>query len=179
MVEKGEVMKALVAYFSHVGQNWVGGGIVNLVKGNTEVVAEYIRDITGADMFKIESKNEYPSNYDECTHVAKEEKAKDVRPTLKKLPAGDLSEYDVIFVGGPVWWGTYPMAVFTFLERYDLAGKIIMSFVTHEGSHLGECVDDVKELLKNSDVKPGLALYGSNVADSRTMIEKWIKDCLG
>lgn len=172
-------MKALVAYFSHVGQNWVGGGIVNLVKGNTEVIAEDIRDITGADIFKIETKNGYPNDYNECTNIAKEEKAKDVRPTLKALPAGDLSEYDVIFIGGPVWWGTYPMAVFTFIERYNLAGKTIMPFVTHEGSHLGESVEDLKQILKDSEIKPGLAIYGSNVADSRAMVEKWIKDCLG
>lgn len=171
-------MKVLVAYFSHTGQNWFGGGIVNLVKGNTEVVAEYICDIMSADMFRIETKNEYPNDYNECTDVAKQEKTKDVRPTLKKLPAGDLSEYDVIFIGGPVWWGTYPMAVFTFLERYDFKGKIIMPFVTHEGSHLGESVDDIKNLLKGVDVKPGLALYGSNVADSRKLVEKWIKDNL-
>ncbi len=169
-------MKALVAYFSHTGQNWFGGGIVNLVKGNTEVVAEYIRDITGADMFKIETSKPYPDNYNECTDLAKEEKNKDVRPTLKKLPAGDLSEYDVIFIGGPVWWGTYPMAVFTFLERYNFDGKIIMPFVTHEGSHLGESVEDVKNMLKDADIKPGLALYGSNVGVSREEVEKWIQE---
>ena len=168
-------MKGLVAYFSHTGQNWFGGGIVNLVKGNTEVVAEYIRDITGADMFKIETAKPYPNDYNECTDVAKEEKSKDVRPTLKQLPSGDLPEYDVIFIGGPVWWGTYPMAVFTFLERYNFDGKVIMPFVTHEGSHLGECVEDIKNMLKNADIKPGLALYGSNVGSSHDEIEKWIQ----
>ena len=172
-------MKSLVAYFSHAGQNWFGGGIVNLVKGNTEVVAEYIRDIAGADLFKIETKNEYPKDYDECTRIAKEEKTKDVRPTLKKFLVTDLSEYDVIFIGGPVWWGTYPMAVFSFLDRYDFPGKIIMPFVTHEGSNFGETVDDIKEVLKGSEIKPGLAVYGSNVADSRDMVEKWIKENIG
>lgn len=172
-------MKALVVYFSHTGQNWFGGGIVNLVKGNTEVVAEYIRDIMSADIFKVETKNEYPNDYNECTDIAKQEKAKDARPTLKKLPAGDLSEYDVIFVGGPVWWGTYPMAIFTFLERYDFTGKIIMPFVTHEGSNLGASVEDLKNMLKGAKIKDGLALYGSNVADARGTVEKWIKENLG
>ena len=169
-------MKSIIVYFSHTGQNWVGGGIVNLVKGNTEVIAEYIRDITGADLFKIETEKAYPADYDECTTIAKEEMKKDSRPILKKLPARDLSEYDVIFVGGPVWWGTYPMAVFTLLERYDLSNKIIMPFTTHEGSGLGECVNDVKNLLRGSDVKKGLAVYGSNVVDAHTDVENWIKE---
>ena len=168
-------MKALVAYFSHTGQNWFGGGIVNLVKGNTEVIAEYIRDIVGADIFKIEPQNLYPNEYNECTDIAKQEKAKDARPILKKLPVGDLSDYDVVFIGGPVWWGTYPMAVFTFLERYNFAGKIVMPFVTHEGSNLGECVEDIKNILKGAKIKNGLAVYGSNVGDSRDIVEKWIK----
>lgn len=171
-------MKALVAYFSHAGQNWFGGGVVNLVKGNTEVVAEYIHDIIGADLFKIETDKIYPSDYDECTVVAKEEKNKEMRPILKNLPSRDLDEYDVIFVGGPVWWGTYPMAVFTFLERYNFANKIIMPFVTHEGSNFGETLEDIKPVLKGAKIKQGLALYGSNVADSREVLEKWIKENL-
>ena len=171
-------MKSLVVYFSHSGQNWFGGGVVNLVKGNTEFVAEYIHELTGADLFKIETEKDYPKDYDECTNVAKQELSKDARPMLKKWPVGDLSEYDVIFVGGPIWWGTYPMAVFSFLERYDFAGKIIMPFTTHEGSGLGECVNDVKNILRKSDVKKGLAVYGSNVAVSRDEIEMWIKDNL-
>ena len=169
-------MKALVVYFSHVGQNWVGGGVVNLVKGNTEVVAEYIRDITGADIFKIETENPYPKNYDECTHVAKEELKSDARPSLKALPGNDLDQYDTIFIGGPVWWGTYPMAIFTFMERYQWEGKKIMPFTTHEGSALGDCVRDVKRVARGADVMPGLAIYGSNAADARPEIERWIKE---
>lgn len=168
-------MKSLVVYFSHVGQNWVGGGIVNLVKGNTEVVAEYIRDIIGADVFKIETENEYPRNYDECVNAAKVELSANARPVLKKLPGNDLDEYDTVFIGGPVWWGTYPMAIFTFMERYNWAGKKIMPFTTHEGSGLGECVADIEKVAVGADVKSGLAIYGSNVADSRAMVEDWIK----
>lgn len=171
-------MKSIVVYFTHTGQNWVGGGIVNLVKGNTEVIAEYIRDIVGADIFKIETEKVYPVDYDECTAVAKDEMKRDVRPQLKKLPEKDLSEYDVIFVGGPVWWGTYPMAVFSILERYNFAGRVIMPFTTHEGSGLGECVRELERVARGADVKKGLAIYGSNVADARNDVENWIKDIL-
>lgn len=171
-------MKALVVYFSHTGENWVGGGIANLVRGNTAVVAEYVRDIVGADLFEIKTEKSYPTKYDECTNVAKDEMKQDVRPRLKSWPKGDLTEYDVIFVGGPVWWGTYPMAVFTFLERFDLAGRTIMLFTTHEGSGLGECVRDVERAARGANVKPGLAIYGSNAADSRDAVEKWIKENL-
>lgn len=168
-------MKSLVVYFSHVGQNWIGGGIVNLVKGNTEVIAEYIRDIIGADIFKIETENEYPKNYDECVSIAKTELGANARPVLKNLPGNDLDEYDTVFIGGPVWWGTYPMAIFTFCDRYNWAGKKIMPFVTHEGSGLAECVEDIKKIAVGAEVGAGLAVYGSNVADARAMVEEWVK----
>lgn len=99
-------MKSIVLYFSKSGQNYSGGSIVDLSKGNTTVIAEYIRDIVGADLFEIKSVNDYPDDYYKCTDVAKDELRENVRPSVKEMP-GDLTEYDTVFIGGPIWWGTY------------------------------------------------------------------------
>lgn len=166
-------MKAIVLYFSKTGQNYSGGSIVNLSKGNTTVIAEYIHDIVGADLFEIKSVNNYPDDYYECTDVAKDELRENVRPSVVAMP-GDLSEYDTVFIGGPIWWGTYPMPMFTVLEKIDWTGKTIMPFSTHEGSGLANIERDMKRVCVGADVKPGLAIYGSAVASSESDVEKWI-----
>lgn len=170
-------MKSIVLYFSKKGQNYSGGSIVNLTKGNTAVVSEYIHDIVGADLFEIESVNEYPIDYYECTDVAKQELRDNARPGVRKMP-GDLSEYDTVFIGGPIWWGTYPMPMFTVLEQIDWSGKTVMPFSTHEGSGLGNVERDMKKLCVGANVKPGLAIYGSSVASAKSDVEKWIKNNL-
>lgn len=166
-------MKSIVLYFSKKGENYSGGSLVNLTKGNTEVVAEYIRDITGGDLFEIKPVNPYPSDYYECTDVAKDELRKNIRPNVQQMP-GDLSEYDTVFIGGPIWWGTYPMPMFTVLEKIDWTGKTVMPFSTHEGSGLGNVERDMKKLCAGANVKPGLAIYGSSVASAKSDVEKWV-----
>ena len=170
-------MKSIVLYFSKTGQNYSGGSIVNLSKGNTTVIAEYIRDIVGADLFEIKSVNDYPDDYYKCTDVAKDELRDNARPAVVAMP-GDLSEYDTIFIGGPIWWGTYPMPMFTVLEQIDWSGKTVMPFSTHEGSGLGNVERDMKRVCIGANVKPGLAIYGSSVASSKSDVEKWIKNNL-
>lgn len=167
-------MKAIVLYFSRAGQNYFGGKIVNLSKGNTTVVAEYIRDITGADLFEVQSTKEYPDDYNDCTDVAKDELRKDARPAVRQMP-GDLSGYDTVFIGGPIWWGTYPMPMFTVLEKIDWANKTVLPFSTHEGSGLGDVERDIKRLCVGARIKPGLAIYGSSVNEAKNNIENWIK----
>lgn len=170
-------MKAIVIYFSKSGQNYSGGSVVDLTKGNTAIISEYIRDIAGAKLFEVKSDHEYPDDYYECTDVAKDELHKNARPSVKEMP-GDLSEYDTVFIGGPIWWGTYPMPMFTVLEKIDWSGKTVMPFSTHEGSGLGDVMRDVKKLCVGADVKPGLAIYGSSVASAKSDVEKWIKNNL-
>lgn len=170
-------MKSIVLYFSRIGQNYSGGSIVNLTIGNTTLVAEYIRDIVGADLFEIDPVNEYPVDYYECTDVAKDELRANARPAVRKMP-GDLSEYDTVFIGGPIWWGTYPMPMFTVLEKIDWKGKTVLPFSTHEGSGLGNVERDMKKLCVGADVKPGLAIYGSNAGNAKLDVENWIKNNL-
>ena len=134
----------LVAYFSRNGENYTRNGIENLSVGNTEVVAKKIAEFIGADLFKIETVSEYPFDYYETTHVAQEELRNNSRPELKKYLT-DIRNYDTIYLGYPNWWGTMPMAVFTFLESIDLAGKVIIPFCTHEGSGMGHSEEDLKK----------------------------------
>ena len=105
--------KSLVIYFSRADENYAVG---NIEKGNTEVIAEYIRDITGADLFKVEPAKPYSKNYKECCDEALEEKRQDARPELKNY-LEDISDYEVIYIGSPIYWGTMPMSMFTRVRK--------------------------------------------------------------
>lgn len=166
-------MKKLVIYFSHTGENYMKNGIENIEKGNTEVVAENISHLTGADLFKVEPLKEYPYNYHECCNVAKEELENNSRPKIKnKLES--ISDYDTIYIGGPVWWGHYPMAMFTLLEKIDFNGKIVKPFSTHEGSGLGSVISDVNKLCKGAIIKDGLAIRGCKASLCDDELKQWI-----
>lgn len=153
--------KTLIVFYSRAGQNYVSGNIVDLEVGNTEVVAEKIQRLLGdADFFKIDTKKLYPIDYMETTEVAKEELRRDARPELT-AEVEDMSQYDTIILGYPNWWGTMPMAIFTFLESYDFAGKTIIPFCTHEGSGMGHSVNDIKKLCPGATVLDGTPIHGS------------------
>lgn len=165
---------SLVVYFSHTGENWMEDGIRNIDKGNTEIVAEKIQDIVNADLFKVEPVNKYPYNYHECCEVAKKELNKDERPELKNY-LETIEEYEVIYIGGPVWWGHLPMPMFTLLEKLNFEGKIVKLFTTHEGSGLGDCPKDIERFCKGANIQKGLAIRGSNAQNSDNELENWIK----
>lgn len=104
-----------------------------------------IADITGGDLFEIRTVKEYPENYTECTKEAMREcKAKE-RPELEEYP-DSLDEYGTVYLGYPNWWGTMPMAVFTFLEHFDLSGKTVLPFCTNEGSGMGSSESDLRQM---------------------------------
>lgn len=166
--------KILIAYYSRKGNNYAGGSIVNLPVGNTAVVAKKIQEITGGDLFQIETVKSYPADYTETTKVAEKELEAKARPELTETVA-DMDKYDVIYLGYPNWWGTMPMAVYTFLESYDLSGKTIIPFCTHEGSGMGSSEWELKKLCRNSKVLPGLAIKGSNAARADKDLQNWVK----
>lgn len=166
--------KCLIAYYSRKGQNYLGGRIVNLSVGNTEVVANKIKSFIGGDLFEIKTAKPYPTNYTETTEVAKAEKKADARPELSSH-VGKMDEYDIIFLGYPNWWGTFPMAVFTFLEEYDFSGKTIIPFCTHEGSGIGRSESDIKKLCPEAKVLAGVAIRGGSVAGADSLVENWLK----
>ena len=169
--------KSLIAYFSRKGNNYVAGSIVNLPVGNTEVAAKKIQKLTGSDIFQIKTVKSYPEDYTETTNVAKEEQRKDARPELTET-VDNMDSYDVIYIGYPNWYGTMPMAVFTFLEAYDFSGKTIVPFCTHEGSGMGSSERDIKNLCPNAKVLSGLAIRGSSVDRADNDIADWLKNLI-
>jgi flavodoxin len=166
--------KRLSAYFSRKGNNYVGGGIVNLPIGNTEVIARKIQGLTGSDLFQIRTVTPYPEDYTETTRVAQDELSGNARPELTEMVA-DMDSYAVICLGYPNWWGTMPMAVFTFLDSYDFSGKTIVPYCTHEGSGLGSSERDIKKLCPTAKVLSGLAIKGGTVGRADKDLANWLK----
>lgn len=167
--------KILIAYYSRSGENYVSGNIRNLQIGNTECVANKIASLIQADVFKIETVKTYPSAYTEMTSVAMTELQNKERPALNGR-VKNMDEYDTIILGYPNWWGTMPMCVFTFLESYDLSGKVLLPFCTHEGSGLGHSVEDLYKVSRTSNIKNGLAIHGSRINDIGRSIKMWLKE---
>lgn len=164
--------KSLIIYFSRAGENYVGGTIRYIDKGNTEVIAEYIRDIVGADMFKVEPQVPYSADYMQCIEEAKERTRNHNAPVKEKVP--DISCYEVIYVGAPVYWGGMPEELFTALKGLDYTGKIIRPFVTHEGSGLSSIPNQLKGICEGATVTSGIAITGSTVNSAKEKIENWI-----
>ena len=167
-------MKSLIIYFSHTGENYMQDGIRNITVGNTEIVANYLQEITGADRFKVEPAKEYPYSYQECCDVAKEELENNKRPAIKE-PLKSIEDYDIIYIGGPIWWGHYPCCLFTALENLDFKGKVVYPFSTHEGSGLGNILSDVQKICVGAEIKGGLAIQGSDAINAKARIERWCK----
>lgn len=166
--------KILIAYFSRAGGNYVNGSIRNLEIGNTEVAAKMIENITGGELFKIDPLKAYSNDHMTCIEEAKRDLQADARPELKEY-IDSIDEYDTIIIGYPNYWGTMPMQVFTFLEKYDFTGKVIMPFCTHEGSGLGSSERDLKRLCPNADIHKGLSIQGGHVRKSEKNIRGWLK----
>lgn len=121
-------MAEIIVYFSRKDENYVSGTIKKLDIGNTEVAAGFLQKLTGAELFKLEPMQEYSKNYNECIAQAQADQRRDARPELKTYPE-NLTQYDTIYLGYPNYWGTMPMAMFTFLEHFDFTGKTIFHSV--------------------------------------------------
>ncbi len=163
--------KALVVFFSHAGDNYAVG---NIEVGNTKIVADYITEMTGAEQFEIVTHKYDGMAYKPLCDLAKEEQAKGELPDFEG-GIENLDQYETVFIGGPVWWGTYPQVMFTFFKKYDLNGKTLIPFTTHEGSGLGNCVDDVKAAYPQATVTGAFSMYGHDVRDGKQKVEKWLK----
>jgi flavodoxin len=168
-------MSDLVIYFSRSGENYFGGELKNIEKGNTEVIAEYIQEFTDADLFKVEPAVEYPADYMECIDVAKKEQQADARPEIKET-LESIADYDTIYIGFPNWWGTLPMPMWTQLEQLDFAGKTVKPFVTHEGSGFGSSKRDLDKLCAGAEIEKGLSIPGANVYDVKDTVKFWIEE---
>ena len=166
--------KTLIAFFSRAGENYFGGAMRYVKVGNTEIVANIMKDLTGADTFKIEMKDPYSPVYMTCIDEAKEDLRNGARPELVSMP-DSIDKYDTVVLAYPNYWGTMPMAVFTFLEHFDFSGKTILPLCTNEGSGMGSSERDIRRTCPGAEVKKGLAITGSAAANSKSSVERWLK----
>ena len=167
----------LVLYFSRTGEQYTVGVIDH---GNTSIVAEMIADETGADLFEVLPVDDhYPMTYNALTDVAKQEQNDKARPEYQgDLP--DLSAYDTIFIGAPVWWGDWPMIMYTVFENNDFSGKTLIPFSTHEGSGLSGFDKKLQSACPDSEVLKGLAIRGNDAQNdqdkARESVQGWLKE---
>lgn len=160
--------KSLIIYFSRADENYAVGYIE---KGNTEIVAEFVQELTGADMFKVEPAVPYAKDYITCIKEAKQRIGK---APIKAKPA-DISAYDTIFIMSPIYWGTYAPEMETALKDLDFTGKTVRVISTHEGSGLAGMVTGVKKVCKGATVDTkGLAIVGSQAKAAKSKLEKWL-----
>lgn len=165
-------MKSLVIYFSRDGENYAVG---NISKGNSEVIAEYIQEFTNATLFKCEPLIPYSSEYKKCVLESVEKKKNNARPKLKKY-LSNIADYDVIYIGGPIYCGEYPYEIYSQLDLLDFKNKIIKPFTTHEGSKLGMVMEVLKKKCDGAIIEDGLAIQGKNVylKESKNQVKEWV-----
>ena len=177
---------AISIYFSRVGNTDFPEGIdadtsasINLdgqdLKGNAQMMAEWIAEEAGCDTCEIVAEASYPADYDETVDQAREEQGAGDRPKIKDLSV-NLADYNTIYLSVPNWWGDLPMPVYTFFDENDLAGKKIVLFATHEGSGFSGMVDTVGELEPDAEVVEALSVRGGDVTDQEQDIKQWVKD---
>lgn len=163
--------RILVAFYSRADENYPGEW---LEVGHTKVMAGYIAEALGTDTYEIVPVEPYPEGYDDCCDQALEEQRNDARPRIAH-PLPDVSAYDEVIIGCPIWWGEEPMIVRTFLEGVDLAGKIIVPFTTHGGSGLGSVPANLQAAVPDATFLEGKAVTGTSVDGARDEVVAWAK----
>ncbi len=160
-------MDKLIIYFSRADENYAVGYIE---KGNTEVVAEYVQELTGADIFKVEPLIPYSKDYKTCIEEAKQR----VGNAPIKENINDISKYNIIYIMTPIYWGTYAPEIETAIKDLDFSNKTIRIITTHEGSGLGNVVSDIKSITNGNVDDNALAVQGSKVSVSKDIIKEWL-----
>ena len=180
--------RILVAYLSRAGENYnvgvpqAGSASASyagyIEKGNTAILAEVIAEATGGDLFVITTITPYPDDYASMLRVAQEEIDTDARPELAAI-VENMADYDVIFIGYPIWHGRMPQAIYTFLESYDLTGKTVIPFNTHEGSGQSGTQRIIESVLPSSTVLQGLAVRGKTAQEdakqAKALVDQWLE----
>lgn len=166
-------MAKLVVFYSRADENYFSGSYHYVTVGNTEKLAKMIAEAVGAELFKIEQKLPYAADYNTCIEQAKKDLQAKARPELVSVP-DSLDGYDEIYLGYPNYWGDMPMAVYTFLEKFDWGKKTIHPFCTHEGSGLSGTERKIQNVCKGAKVAKGLAVQGSSVSEAGIAVEKWV-----
>lgn len=169
--------KNLIVYFSHAGENYSGGKTIYLSVGNTKRVAEILKEQTGCQTWKLETVTPYPAGYQTLSELAQKEQRNASRPRLSAYPQS-LEGYEGIFLGYPIWWGTVPMAVLTFLEKYNWQHLRLYPFCTHEGSGLGRSLKDITAACRQAEIMSGLAVRGSEAMSAQAEVRSWLSKVL-
>lgn len=151
--------RSLIVYFSH--------------SGNTRELARQIQQRTGADVLELRTVTPYTTVYNDLTQQVKRELENAYRPALQPINV-KLENYDTIFLGSPIWWGTVATPISSFLATNNLSGKVIKPFVTHGGSGLARSIEAIKSLCPQADVRQGLAIHSRNVNSSQNELAAWI-----
>ena len=159
--------KSIVIVYSRADENYNVGTITT---GNTMKLAQIIAEKTGSDLFEVKPAKEYPADYDSCIDVAKKEQNANARPAI--LEDKDISGYDTIYFGYPIWWGDIPMPLYTFVEAHDWTGKTVIPFCTHEGSGAGRTDRTLRAAMKGANVKNVIAVRGTTAQNDRAGSEK-------
>ncbi|MGN7222431.1 flavodoxin [Curtobacterium flaccumfaciens] len=175
MAPSGSGNRTLLAYFSRTGENYWNGGRRTLDTGNTEILANLIRDRIDCDVFRIEAAERYSDQYDATVRRNVEEQNSDARPRIAgDLP--DLAGYDTVLLGSPIWNVQPPMILATFAEAVPLTGKTLRPFVTYAVSGLGNTESFYRDLSTGARLGDGLAVRGEDVRDSGTGsdVDRWL-----
>ncbi|MBO4887402.1 MAG: NAD(P)H-dependent oxidoreductase [Firmicutes bacterium] len=149
------VSTVLVIYFSHTG--------------TTREVAAYLHELVGGDLIEIVPLEPYPEGYSAALDPAKQEQRENARPAIKD-PIESIDQYEVIYLGYPIWWGTVPMIIHTFLESYDFTGKTVVPFATSGGTGIGRSVEDIRSEVPDAEVPDGLLVR------SNESIAPWLQE---
>lgn len=179
--EEASVQSAL-SHYESIGDsaNYNGIDAVTsssvVVPGNTAQMAQWIQEYVGGELFPIIVKETYPDNYDECMERAADEKAENARPELANH-LDNIGDYDVIFLGFPNWWSSAPMAIFSFIEEYDLSGKTIVPFCAHGTGGIAAGVRDITAALPDSvTVLDALGVYRADIGNAGSTVHEWLAE---
>ena len=167
--------KTIIIFFSRAGENYEVGTVD---VGNTEMIVNYLKEATNITaIYKIIPETPYPESYDETKKLANQEKSSNSRPKIKD-PLTDISKYDTILLGYPIWHSNLPNIVINQLELLDFEGKTIYPFNTHGGSGKGNSISDIKNAAPKANVKDGFPLKGSYArkTESHEDIKKWLNE---
>lgn len=177
--EKAAVQSAL-SHYESIGDSTNYNGIDAVttasvvIPGNTAQMAQWIQEYVGGELFPMIVTETYPDNYDECMERAADEKAENARPELANH-LDNIDDYDVIFLGFPNWWSSAPMAVFSFIEEYDLSGKTIVPFCAHGTGGIAASVRDIAAALPDSvKVLDVLSVYRADIGGAQLTVNEWL-----
>ena len=169
-------MKSLIAYFSYEGTNTIDFEEVNVEKGHTRIIAEYLNElIPDSDIYRITPVKEYPHDYEQVCKRAKEEYEanKDVEINT---PIINLDLYDNIYIGFPIWFRSYPRVISSFLNKFDLSGKSVIPFCTNEEGSFGMADMELDRLVTSlgGTLLKGISIRGSEARSAKTKLASFI-----